>query len=105
MGRGRGRPRKLLDAEVERLPVIGLDLAFFNGEAADAAGAGPRAEDGHGQGEEVVLVVADADTGAMGSAPKPDRRADPLHGGSRGGVYQACFFFFHQKVILKVRPR
>eukprot|EP00959_Pyramimonas_sp_CCMP1952_P104480 2183972-Pyramimonas_sp.AAC.1 len=61
---------------MERLPVIGLDLAFFKGEAADADVAGPRAEDGQRQDEEVVLV-ADADTGATRSVPKPDRRADP----------------------------
>eukprot|EP00959_Pyramimonas_sp_CCMP1952_P097089 2029296-Pyramimonas_sp.AAC.1 len=61
MGRGRDRPRELLDAEVERLPAIGLDLALFKGEAADAVGAGPRAEDGQGQDEVVALVIADAD--------------------------------------------
>eukprot|EP00959_Pyramimonas_sp_CCMP1952_P335649 7028199-Pyramimonas_sp.AAC.1 len=73
MGRGRDRPRELLDAEAARLPAIGLDLAFFKGEAAAAVDAGPRAEDSQRQGEEVVLVVADADAGAMRSVPKSDR--------------------------------
>eukprot|EP00959_Pyramimonas_sp_CCMP1952_P111063 2323422-Pyramimonas_sp.AAC.1 len=57
--------------------MIGLDWAFLNGKGAGDAEAGPRAEDGQRQGEEVVLAVADADTGAMRGAPKPGRRADP----------------------------
>eukprot|EP00959_Pyramimonas_sp_CCMP1952_P127386 2664412-Pyramimonas_sp.AAC.1 len=68
------------------------------GEAADAVEAGPRAEDGQRQDEEVVLVVADADAGAMRGVPETDRRADPCTVAATVAFIKGLF---HQTVILR----
>eukprot|EP00959_Pyramimonas_sp_CCMP1952_P304772 6378626-Pyramimonas_sp.AAC.1 len=46
----------------------------------------------------MVLVVADADTGALRSAPKLDRRADPCAAAATAASIKSLF---HQKVILR----
>ena len=51
MGRGKDKPHELLDASVQRLPVIGLDLCFLKGEPGatpgEPEGTGPsRDEEG-----------------------------------------------------------
>ena len=101
MGRGKDGKHELQDAEVPRLPVIGVDLAFLKGSKAkggEPVAAASAAEQAEGRDEEVVLVIACADTGAARTIPKPDRTADAY-------TVAATELFikqlFHSKVLLR----
>ena len=96
MGRGRDKRHEMLDAGTDGLSVVGLDLCCL--KAGVDGGLGGSAPGVELPEESCVLVMVDAQTGAMRSVPKPDRKCDAYTVAATVAFIKSLF---HRRLILR----